>query len=32
MIQFLRNHLSFEKVIELIANIPYKVYHVICFF
>ncbi len=31
MIQFLRNHLSFEKVIELIANIPYKVYHVIMF-
>lgn len=31
MTQFLRNHLSFEKVIELIANIPYKVYHVIMF-
>lgn len=29
MIQFIRNHLSFEKLIKLIAHIPYKVYHVI---
>lgn len=29
MIQFLRNYLSFEKLINLIAGIPYKVYHVI---
>ncbi len=29
MIQFLRSHLSFEKLIKLIADISYKVYHVI---
>lgn len=29
MIQFLRNCLSFEKLIKLIAGIPYKIYHVI---
>lgn len=29
MIQFLRNNLSFEKLIKLIANIPYNAYHVI---
>lgn len=29
MIQFLRNNLSFEKLIKLIADIPYKAYHVI---
>ncbi len=31
MIQFFRNHLSFEKLIKLIADIPYKVYQVIIF-
>lgn len=31
MIQFLRSHLSFEKLSNLIADIPYKVYHVIMF-
>lgn len=31
MIQFLRNHLSFEKLIRLIAGTSYKVYHVIIF-
>lgn len=31
MIQFLRSYLSFEKLIKLIANIPYKVYHIIMF-
>lgn len=31
MIQFLRNHLSFEKLIKLIADISYKTYHVIMF-
>lgn len=29
MIQFLRSHLSFEKLIKLIASTSYKVYHVI---
>ena len=29
MIQFLRNNLSFEKLIKLIADIPYNKYHVI---
>ena len=29
MIQFLQNYLSFEKLINLIAGIPYKVYHFI---
>lgn len=29
MIQFLRNHLCFEKLIKIIADIPYKIYHVI---
>lgn len=29
MIQFLRNYLSFDRLIKLIASIPYKVYHVI---
>lgn len=31
MIQFFRNHLSFKKLIKLIADIPYRVYHVIIF-
>lgn len=31
MIQFLRNHLCFEKLVKLIAVIPYKIYHVIMF-
>lgn len=31
MIHFLQNHLCFEKLVKLIANIPYKVYHVIMF-
>lgn len=29
MIQFLRNHLCFEKLVKIIADIPYKIYHVI---
>lgn len=29
MIQLLRNYLAFDKLIKLIADIPYKVYHVI---
>lgn len=29
MNQFLRNYFSFEKLIKLIASIPYKVFHVI---
>lgn len=29
MIHFLQNYLSFDKIIKLIADIPYKVYHVI---
>ena len=29
MIHFLQNHLCFEKLVKLIANIPYKAYHVI---
>lgn len=31
MIQFLRSYLSFGKLIKLIADIPYKVYHIIMF-
>lgn len=31
MIHFLQNHLCFEKLVKLIADIPYKVYHVIMF-
>lgn len=31
MIQFLQNHLCFEKLVKLIADIPYKVYHIIIF-
>lgn len=31
MIQLLRSYLSFEKLIKLIADIPYKVYHIIMF-
>lgn len=31
MIKFLRKYLSFEKLIKLIADIPYKVYHFIIF-
>ena len=29
MIQFLRNHLCFQKLVKIIADIPYKIYHVI---
>ena len=31
MIHFLQNHLFFEKLIEFVVDIPYKVYHVIMF-
>lgn len=31
MIRFLRNYLYFEKLVKIIADIPYKIYHAIMF-